>query len=291
MSDERGAQVPLRILHLEDSPRDAEIIRERLIDAGLSMQVDWAADERQFSSLLLRGGYDLILADYLLPGFDAPAALLLTKTFCPDIPFIAVSGAIGEENAVELLRLGATDYVLKDNLRKLPLAIERALDEAREQRARRQAEDALLRLTRELRAVSNSNQALVRADDEQALLEAICRNVCDEAGYRMAWVGYAANDDAKTIRPLAWAGDEAGYLEQIRVTWSDTARGQGPAGMAIRSGEPAYCQDFATDPLLTPWRESALQRGYRSAIAFPLKDESATAFGVLLIYSAQINAF
>lgn len=143
MNNEKNTENPLRILHLEDSPQDAELIREKLIDAGFLLQLDWAANGQQFTSFLQRGGYNLILADYLIPGFEATAVLALTKTLCPGLPFIIVSGAVGEEKAVELLKQGATDYVLKSRLDKLPLAIHRALDEAREQKARRLAEEDL----------------------------------------------------------------------------------------------------------------------------------------------------
>ena len=155
----------------------------------------------------------------------------------------------------------------------------------------RAAEEALRRLNRELRAISNCNQVLLRATDEQSLLEEICRIVCEEAGYRMAWVGYAEHDEAKSVRPVAWTGAEEGYLANLGITWADTERGRGPTGTAIRTGKTCCIQDYATDPRVAPWRESALQRGFRSAIALPLKDEHANAFGSLNIYSAQPNAF
>ncbi len=151
MGNDKGAERPLRILHLEDSLQDAEIIRERLIDAGYSVQIDVASGELEFTSFLQCGGYDLVLADYMLPGFDAPAALLLTKALCPGIPFITVSGAVGEEKAVELLKQGATDYVLKNQLDKLPLAIERVLDEVGEHKARTRAEEVLRESERRFR--------------------------------------------------------------------------------------------------------------------------------------------
>jgi len=152
--------------------------------------------------------------------------------------------------------------------------------------------EVLQRLNRELRAISNCNQALVRAEDEQTLLNDICHIICDQAGYRMVWVAYAENDVAKTVRPVAWGGFDSGYIENAKLSWAqDTERGQGPAGKAIRSGEIFCTQDFATDPQMLPWRENALQRGYNACMALPLKDESGKVFGALLMYSAQKNAF
>jgi PAS domain S-box-containing protein len=163
---------------------------------------------------------------------------------------------------------------------------------ARDITERKRAEEELHRLNRELRAISSCNQVLVRAQNEQDLLNDICRIICDEAGYRMVWVGYVEYDDEKTVRPVAWGGFDDGYVANAKLTWADDAkRAQGPGGTAIRSGKTVYIEDFTTDPRMTPWRESALQRGYRSTIALPLKDENANVFGVLLIYSMEINAF
>jgi PAS domain S-box-containing protein len=157
--------------------------------------------------------------------------------------------------------------------------------------ARRKAQADLHRMNRQLRAISTCNQVLMQASDEQTLLGDICRIVCEVAGYRMAWVGYRENDDGKTIRPVAWAGIEQGYLAEAKITWADTERGRGPTGRAVREGVSTCIQDFATDALAAPWRESALQRGYRSSIALPLKKESAAPFGALCIYSAQPGIF
>jgi len=147
---ENDAGKPLRILHLEDSPPDAEIIRERLLDAGFDIQMDWTTNEQEFTAFLKSNGYDLILSDYHMPCFEGTDALNLAQDLCPDIPFICVSGAIGEEKAVELLKLGATDYVLKNRLDKLSLSIRRALDEVSERRARRQAEKEIEELNKNL---------------------------------------------------------------------------------------------------------------------------------------------
>ncbi len=95
----------------------------------------------------------------------------------------------------------------------------------------------LHRLNRELRAISICKQVLVRAEDEQTLLNEICRIICDEAGYRLAWVGYAENDDAKTIRPVAWAGFDSGYIADTKLLGQMTRNEDRILGTVIRSGE------------------------------------------------------
>ena len=182
----------------------------------------------------------------------------------------------------------ASRWSLERDEQGAPLAILETNNDVTE---RKRAEEALRRLNRELRAISNCNQTLLRATDEQSLLNEICRIACEEAGYKMAWVGYAEHDEARTVRPVAWAGAEAEYLATAGFTWADTERGRGQTGTAIRSGNTCCIQDFATDPRLAPWREDLLERGFCSGIAVPLKDEEGHAFGSLTIHSAQPNAF
>jgi PAS domain S-box-containing protein len=156
----------------------------------------------------------------------------------------------------------------------------------------KQAENQLRRLNRELRAISKCNQTLLHSVDEQNLINEICSIICSDAGYILAWVGYKEYDEFKSVRPVAWAGLDSSYITEARITWAeDTERGRGPTGIAVRSGEISYVQDFLYDPQMIPWRESALEHGYRSSIALPLKDECGKIFGVLQIYSAEPNAF
>jgi PAS domain S-box-containing protein len=182
--------------------------------------------------------------------------------------------------------LRTTNETLDEKVRERTAALDESLS------VRKRAEEELQRLNRELQAISNCNQVLIRADDEQALLNNICRIISEEAGYRLVWVGYAEHDDSKTVRPVAWAGFDNGYVANANLSWSaSTERGHGPGGESIRSGKIVYIQDFTTDERMSPWRENALQRGYRSVISMPLKDENANVFGILLIYSTEINAF
>jgi signal transduction histidine kinase len=140
----------LNVLCLEDSPRDAEIIRELLKDKGYDLNMDCTAVEKEFVSFLRSHKYDIILSDFKLPGFDGFTALRWSVEICPDVPFICISGTVGEETAVELLKKGAVDYILKDRLVRLPSAIQRALEEAKEKEARKQAEKDLFSLNTQL---------------------------------------------------------------------------------------------------------------------------------------------
>ena len=134
---------PVHILHLEDDAADVELIQATLEAAGMACRITVVQARDQFSEALRRGGYDLILADYSLPSYDGLSALRLVKEVCPDIPFIFVSGTLGEDAAIEALTEGATDYVLKQKLSRLAPEVKRALHEAENRKERRRVENVL----------------------------------------------------------------------------------------------------------------------------------------------------
>ncbi len=131
------------ILILEDNAADAELVKRELRKAGLDFVAHWAQDKAAFVAALETATPDLILADYSLPGFDGLAALTLARRRWADVPVIIVSGAIGEEVAIDTLKAGATDYVLKQRLSRLGPVVHRALAEARERAEKKQTEEAL----------------------------------------------------------------------------------------------------------------------------------------------------
>jgi PAS domain S-box-containing protein len=130
----------LKILCLEDMKSDAELIKGLLLSQGMNIRFDHVENEAAFTTMLNSQSFDLILSDYNLPGFSATAALALAKRICPEVPFICVSGAIGDELAVALMQDGASDYIIKDKLYKLPVAINRVLREVKERHDRIEAE-------------------------------------------------------------------------------------------------------------------------------------------------------
>ncbi len=135
----------LKILSIEDSIPDFEILKH-LLDVGeIDFEMDRVENEKEFEKALSLHKYDIILSDFSLPGYGAFQALNKAIEICPEIPFIIVSGSIGEETAIDLIKKGAVDYILKDKPEKLPYSIKRALEEAKEKKERKQAELALIK--------------------------------------------------------------------------------------------------------------------------------------------------
>ena len=160
-----------------------------------------------------------------------------------------------------------------------------------ENEKRTRSESALEESNRELAVVYECNQAIVRAENEQGLLDTICAILCRSGGYRMAWVGYAIADEDRNVRPISREGDGRDYLSSVRITWGDGPLGSGPTGSCIREGRSYCVQEYAADPSVAPWREKALAHGFRSSIGLPLKEEDGRTFGALSVYSAAPESF
>ena len=135
----------MRILYLEDEPKDAKLVKASLEADGIVCDLERADTQEDFLRSLRQGGLELILADYTLPSFDGISALKMAQEVCPEVPFIFVSGTMGEELAIEALKQGATDYVLKTRLARIAPSVRRALREADERSQRKRAEEALRR--------------------------------------------------------------------------------------------------------------------------------------------------
>ena len=158
---------PLHFLHLEDDELDAELVQRMLKAGNLNCVITYAKTHREFEAALKKDKFDLIMSDYSLPAYDGRTALELARQQYPETPFIFLSGTIGEERAVDSLKLGATDYVLKDRLARLVPAIRRALVEADVQQKRRQAEQ---RIHDQAALLDKARDAICLNDMEQCIL-------------------------------------------------------------------------------------------------------------------------
>ena len=156
---------PLRVLHLEDNPRDADFVRHGLEREGISAEITRVVDRPSYVAALEKGAYGLIISDYTIPGFDGSSALALARKKAPATPFIFVSGTIGEEVAVETLKNGATNYVLKHRIERLGPAVRGALQETCERENLRCAERDLREKVELFRGISENVTDLVAVLD------------------------------------------------------------------------------------------------------------------------------
>jgi PAS domain S-box-containing protein len=170
MKDISISEKKINVLSLEDCDADFEIIRENLADAGFNLNIMHVEREAEFEAALRSNNFDIILADFRLPGFDAFGALKLCGKICPDVPFICISGAIGEVTAIELMKNGATDYVMKDKLDRLSFAVKRALKEAEEKVALKRAEEKIRENELKLSTIAGQLTDLIALTDATGLI-------------------------------------------------------------------------------------------------------------------------
>jgi DNA-binding NarL/FixJ family response regulator/signal transduction histidine kinase len=296
------AEKPIRLLLVEDNPPDALLLRSMLRSQG-GFDVLEAQSLGEAEAALARQDFDVALVDLTLPDSSGLATVQALATAAPQVPLVVLSGLTDEEVAMSAVRSGAQDYLIKGRTDAdlVARAIRYAIDRKQAEESLRKAHGDLEEMIRErteelrqanrtLRTISECSQVLVRVAEEQELVQQICQIIVNMGGYRMAWVGYAENDEARSVRPIGVVGFAEGYVEQARISWADTERGRGPTGTCLRTGEARIGHDFRKDPELAPWRDQALARGFRSAIALPLTS-GRKIFGALTIYSEQPDAF
>ncbi|BBI99086.1 hypothetical protein FGKAn22_07790 [Ferrigenium kumadai] len=155
---------------------------------------------------------------------------------------------------------------------------------------RKQAEEALRNVNRALKTLSACNHTLAHSNSEEQLLKTMCHAIVEKGGYLLAWVGYAQQDEAKSLQPVAQYAVRPGYLDETVISWGEGPAGYGPTGTAVRDGRKQIAQHIETDPRMAQWRDKALSYGYQSSIALPLR-ENGGILGALTIYAAEPDAF
>jgi signal transduction histidine kinase len=198
------AKKPLRILHLEDNANDRELVEMALAQEGLNCRFLRVQTRQEFESAIRKGGFELVISDFSMPSYDGESALAASRKLRPETPFIFLSGTIGEERAVEFLKAGVADCVLKDNLPRIGPAVRRALREAEERTRRESAEAALREQAVQLRALA----ARLQTSREEERLR-ISRELHDELGaaltahkYGLEWIRQQLDKPATDRRQI-----------------------------------------------------------------------------------------
>ncbi|RTL71954.1 MAG: response regulator, partial [Hyphomicrobiales bacterium] len=287
----RISKRPLRILHVEDDPLDGELVSEVIARDDLETQITRVWSRADFEAKLGAGRFDVILCDFQLPSFDGATALDIAKAAAPEVPFIFVSGALGEEAAVEAMRNGATDYVVKQRLDRLPQVMLRALKEAAERSERRRAESELLKEKRRLEVLNRTGAVLAGELDLDRLVQLVT-----DAGVELSGAEFGAffynvigeSGDAYMLFALSGASRAAfeGFpMPRATAVFQPTFNGVG----IVRSG------DITADPR---YGRSLPHRGMppghlpvRSYLAVPVTSRAGDVLGGLFFGHSEPDMF
>ena len=271
----------IRVLLTEDVVSDAELEVRELKRAGLRIAHRIADTEESFTAALREFSPDIILSDFSMPHFDGMSALAAAREVRPEVPFIFVSGTIGEEYAIRALKNGATDYVLKSNLVRLPAAVERALADA-EQRRR------LARLSRIREFSSQINSALVRLRERDPLFQEFCRIAVSRGGFVLARVVELDREGRARIAATT-EKDPAVFQTMVDAYNRDPKRADTLLATSLRSGQMLVANDMANDTRVA--NRTALTRDGNYSLALLPFEVSQRIVGVVTLRAREPDFF
>jgi CheY-like chemotaxis protein len=240
-----------QILHLEDNPIDAMVIQSHLASGGLNFEISQVETEPDYLSALESESFALILADYTVPFFDGLSALQMAREKCPITPFIIISGAIGDDLAVETLRQGATDYVLKSCLGRLVSVVTRALQEAEERAARQQAKKALRDAEEQMRFTVERIPAVLWTTDRELRFTSLQGAELVSGGWDARMIGQSMVNRAAPQKDITPVKEHLSALAGNKVTYDLSLNGRDyqahVAPLTSGDGEIIGCIGLAVD--------------------------------------------
>jgi PAS domain S-box-containing protein len=276
----------VHVLHIDDNSELVDMAAEMVERKREQFSVETATSPSDGLDRLAETAFDCIVSDYQMPGTDGIEFLETVREDHPNLPFILYTGKGSEEVASDAIAAGVTDYLQKqtgmEQYELLANRIENAVEQCR-------ATQRATELERIRDLVADINQALVRASGQSEIDRHVCEIFANSEPYLFTWIG-EHDPDTQTIEVRAGAGVEQGYLDDIEITTDDSATSQGPTGESVRTNEISVEQNIQETDEYAPWRDQALERGYRSSIALPLVYED-TLYGVLNVYADRPNAF
>ncbi|MCC7573125.1 MAG: response regulator [Candidatus Methanofastidiosum sp.] len=280
---------PLRVLIVEDSEDDAELLVRLIKKGDFNVNYERIDTAKQMVEALTNKQWDVIISDYKMPGFSGIKALEILNEFGIDIPFILVSGTIGEQLAVEAMRKGANDYLMKDNLSRLVPAIEREIKECNIRANERMAQKEVIRLNRIYSVLSDINQMIVRAQNKHEIFEKACKIAVDKGQFVLAWIGLLTEDE-DSLKPVAFAGLEEFEFLFNKATSGDNKWSKSFTFNTLKSGETKVFNDIQKYSELDKWKEYLDKTGLTSMAIVPLVTKGKS-IGAYFLHSNEIDFF
>lgn len=308
----------MKLLLAEGNHADARWARKMLAESGGRIELKLVDSLAGALVVLGDQNIDAMLLDLGLPDSAGPEqAVDSVIKASGNVPVVVLVDQGNESAGNQAVAAGARDYLVKGQfngevlLRTLNRAVEHQqllsrLEHEIGLREQAQVElkhlneklaehvhartEQLLQVNRALSVLSQCNRTLLRARDEQTLLDEICHLVVKDGGYLMAWVGYAQDDAQKSVVPVASAGEDTSWIQILRFSWADDEWGHGPFGTAIRTGRIVIEREVENSESFAPWREAALKRGVHAVLALPLRVENRI-LGMLTICAKTSSVF
>ncbi len=272
----------LRLLLVEDIDADAERIVHQIRQAQISCDVRRVETADALSAALRDFDPSVVLSDYSLPQFDGMSALRLCQEQAPDIPFLFVSGTMGEERAIAALQAGAEDYVLKENLTRLVPAVRRAIDDARARVERARQEARIARLNHVLRMLGSVNDLVFRLRDRNELLQETCRLAISLGGYAMA-VAATRSRSGASIRAVASSAEDEETAARLAAYVEEAAtRASSVIGTVFSTGEVFVHNESVDIGTSANFDALLIHTGLRSVVVLPLLVDAQTSAVLLL---------
>jgi len=272
----------VRVMNVDSGSDTRTETVEKLQRADDRIDVTPVATAEEALEHLRRRPVDCVLSDHGESGIDGLALLSEVRDRRPDMPFILYTGDGSEAVASEAISEDATDYVRRDDSAAHFEVLAQRIVAASEKRRANEYE-RIANLVRDIQS------DLVRARTREEVETGVCERLAEADHYAFAWIGTVDTDGGR-IRPRASAGGDPDYLDGIEITVDDSATGQGPTAKAVKTRSIQVVQHIAENPAYDPWREDALERGYRSSAAVPIEYDGSL-HGVLNVYSNRPAAF
>jgi PAS domain S-box-containing protein len=258
----------IRMLTVEDSSEDLELVQNRLKKDGINYSYLNVETRDDFIEALNEFQPDIILSDFTLPAFDGLSAIELTKELSPLTPIIIVTASKNEETAVECIKKGAEDYIIKENISRIGFAVKGALENKKLKSERDLGEKKILKLNRTYAVIGQINEMIVRSRDREKLFEEACKIAVETGKYPLVWIGLV-DEKNKIIKPHIWNGFGDGFLEEIRRMPVDDISRKDPIQKGILMGNYFVCNNIEEDSGFI-LRENGLKHGFHSLISLPL---------------------
>ncbi|MDR3665731.1 MAG: PAS domain S-box protein [Ignavibacteriaceae bacterium] len=279
----------IRILTVESSPEDLKLILSQLDKDGIIYSSLNVKTKDDFIKGLADFNPDIILTDFSIPAFEGLTPIDLIEEISPLTPVIIVTGSNDEETAVDCIKKGANDFILKDHIVRLGLAVRRALENKKLIEEKDLDEKKILKLNRTYAVIGQINEMIVRVRDREKLFEEACKIAVETGKYRLVWVGLFDKKE-KIILPHVWNGFEEEFLEEIKKMSPDDILRNDPIQSRILMGSYFVCNNIIKEDSGFILRKNGLAHGFHSLISLPLTLRSKV-IGSFNIYADEPDFF